>query len=122
MQNNGNLYVNQDFKHLRSALDKQVITWSDVFTLGKYIKDNITPRRLRWDVAPKNGLVDKDLEDQWFSFFNHTEKRLLEIIVARKERKLKLLEANINAIKSKLGPSIVTGEYKDKMKQLLDFV
>lgn len=47
-QTSGNLDINQDFKQLKSALDKQVRTWWDVFTLGKYVKDNNTPRHLRW--------------------------------------------------------------------------
>lgn len=110
--------MNQHFKHLKNALDKQIRTWWDVFTLGKYVKDKITPRRLRWDIAPNDGLVDKDLEDEWFSFFNHSERKLLEMLIARKEKKLWLIEANINAIKSKLDPSIASGEHKDKLKQL----
>lgn len=45
---------------------------------------------------------------------------ILELLITRKERKLKLLEANTNALKYKLGPSITTGEYKEKIKHLQD--
>lgn len=55
-------------------------------------------------------------------FFNLTEKRLLELLISRKEKKLKLLEANINAVKAKLVPLEGSVEFKDKMTHLQDFV
>lgn len=77
---------------------------------------------MRWNIAPNDRLTDKDLEDEWISFFNLTERKLLEMLIARKEKKIQLIEANINGIKSKLGSLIASGEYKDELKQLQDFV
>lgn len=57
-----------------------------------------------------------------YLFFNLTEKKLLELLISRKENKLKLLEANINAVKAKIAHLEGTAEYKNKMKHLQDFV
>lgn len=50
-------------------MDKQVRTWWDLVTLEKYVGNNMTPRRLRWDVNSNDGLGDKELMDKWYSFF-----------------------------------------------------
>lgn len=74
-----------------------------MFTLGKYVKDKITPRRLRWDIAPNDGLVDKDLEDKWFSFFNHRKNIIGNVNNKEREkietiRRSKLMLLNPNQV------------------------
>lgn len=79
--------LEQGFKQLKNAMDKQVRTWWDITTLGRYRDANITPRRLRWDVDPNDGLTDEELAKNWYSFFNDCENKLLNIIIKRREEK-----------------------------------
>lgn len=41
----------------------------DIATLEQYGKNKMTPRRLRWDLGPNDGLIDQDLEKEWYGFF-----------------------------------------------------
>lgn len=67
----------------------------------------LLPRKYRWSIAPNDGMTIKELEVEWFSYFNLTEKRLPELLIFRKENKLKLLVTNINAIKAKIADQLI---------------
>lgn len=86
-----NTDIEQGFKQLKNALDKQVRAWWDVLTLEEYVKDGITPRRLRWDIAPNDGLQVEELDHEWYKFFNGSERKLLELIMTRRKKKLNLV-------------------------------
>lgn len=76
--------LEQSFKHLKNAMDKQVRVWWDISTLEKYRDAKITPRRLRWCLGPHDGIVDEDLSRAWFTFFSSCENKLLDTIVERR--------------------------------------
>lgn len=44
--------------------------WWDIATHEQYTKENIVPRRLRWDVPINDGLLDQESIDEWYTFFN----------------------------------------------------
>lgn len=56
--------LEQGFKLLKNTMDKQVRVWWDIVTLEKYREAKITPRRLRWDVGPNDGLEDEGLNKE----------------------------------------------------------
>lgn len=56
-----------NFKQLKYLMEKQIQIWWDINTLELYIKERITPRRLRWNIPANDGLIDKDLDEEWFT-------------------------------------------------------
>lgn len=91
---------------MKHTLDKQVKTWWDITTLKQYVKDSITPKRIHWDVAPNDGLDSQDIRDEWYNFFNVSEKNLLGLIISIRKTNLRLLEAKIQTLKEQLNPVI----------------
>lgn len=69
-----------------------------------------TPRRLRWDLGPNDGIMDEDLSRAWFNFFNGCENNLLDTIIERRKIKLTRIETNINTLKENMLPHIETVE------------
>lgn len=65
-----------------------------------YISEKMAPRRLGWDITPNDGVNEKDLMEEWYRFFNQSENELLQIIVKRRQHKLKLIEAGILGIRN----------------------
>lgn len=57
-------------KQLKHTLEKQLRVWWDISTLEMYVMEKITPRRLRWDVHPNDGIDNTDLMKDWYSIFN----------------------------------------------------
>lgn len=52
--------------------------------MGKYLKDNIVPRKLRWDVAINSGLIGKEDIQEWYAFLNSMRKEVMEFLIKRK--------------------------------------
>lgn len=114
--------MNGLFKQLRHSLEKQLRVWWDIATLETYIGENMTPRRLRWDLNPNDNLNDVTLMEEWYSFFSKCEKELLGKIVRRRQFKLRGIEDTINEIKSLLLPYSNQNEYKTKERELQDII
>lgn len=87
-----------------------------------YIKEKMSPRRLRWDVHPNDNVDDSELMDEWYSFFNKCEGEVLQNIVKRRQFKLRRIEANITEIKSMLLPFVNQREYKEKEQELQEII
>lgn len=86
--------------------------------MEKYLKDGLVPRKLRWDVPINDGLLgDEDIEE-WYAFFTGKGREVMEFLIKRKQRKLKLLENQIKEIRDKLGPFYNTPEYTRLMGEL----
>lgn len=81
----------------------------------------MTPRRLRWDIHPNDGIDDAGLMEEWYSFFNKCENELIQNIVKRRQHKLKM-EASIAEIKTQLLPFTSHKDYKDKEKKLQEII
>ncbi|XP_040212843.1 uncharacterized protein LOC120943544 [Rana temporaria] len=89
-------------RKLGHNMEKKISLWWDIVTFERYIKDNIVPRRLRWDITPNDGLLDQASIDEWFKFFNIKGSELLMFLLDRKKRKLKLIEQIILEVKEEL--------------------
>lgn len=68
----------------------------NIATHEQYIKENIVPRRLRWDVPINDGLLDQESIEEWYKFFNDKGAELMEFITKRKQRKLALINQQID--------------------------
>lgn len=109
-------------KKLRHTLEKQLRVWWDIATLETYIKAKMTPRRLRWELDPNDGITDPELMEEWYSFFNGCENELLHKMIKRRRFKLKGIEASISEIKNQLIPFVNQTEYKNKEKELQESI
>lgn len=106
--------INQLFRKLGHCMDKKSNIWWDQSTMEKYLKDNMIPRRLRWDIPINDGLTEKDDIEEWYTFFHGKGREVMEFLIARKQRKLKILETQINEIRDKINP------FKEYTKLLAD--
>lgn len=109
-------------KQLRHTMEKQLIVWWDIANLEMYIKEKMTPRRLRWDVHPNDNIEDAALMGDWYSFFNTCENELLHNIVKRRQFKLRSIESNIFEIQKLLLHFANQQDYKDKTNELQDHI
>lgn len=98
------------------------LQWDTAF-LEQYIKEQMVPRGLRWDVFPQQG--DSDIES-WFRYFNEVGIKLLGFLIDRKKLKLSIIDKEIKDLKEKLGPFKTSSEYislytslKDHLKKWL---
>ena len=114
--------LEQGFKQLKNVMDKQIRVWWDIATLEKYKQAHITPRRLRWDVGPNDGLTEDGLTQAWYNFFNGCENKLLDIIIDRRKIKLNKIETTINGLKESMTPHISTDDFSTRAKKLQDFL
>lgn len=55
-------------KKLGHLMEKKVNLWWDTNTFERYLRENITPRRLRWELPPNDGLADKEAMDGGLNF------------------------------------------------------
>lgn len=72
-------------------------------------------RSLRWDVNPQK--EDSELAE-WFKYFNEAGVNFLQFLIAKKKRKLTVLDSEINNIKSKLMPFKSESEYMQRSDAL----
>lgn len=86
------------FRKMGHLMEKKINAWWDIATNEKYIKDKLVPRRLRWDVPMNDGLVDKESTDEWFHFFNDRGLELLDFLVKRKQKKIRILNRSIDEL------------------------
>lgn len=52
--------------------------------MEKYLKDNMVPRKLRWDVPINDGLTGEEDIEEWYTFFNGKGREVMEILTKRK--------------------------------------
>lgn len=96
----------------------QCNVWWDQSTLEKYLKDNLIPRKLRWDIPISDGLLGDDDVDEWYAFFAGKGKEVMDFLIKRKQWKLKALEVQIKEIRDKINPFKETPEYNKLMGEL----
>lgn len=101
---------------LKNLTVSETHTQWDIAYLETYVKNNMVPRSLRWEVSPQKG--DVLLED-WFKYFNEAGVNLLTYFIERKSAKLLHLDEEIKTLKDKLNPLRESNEYKDKSQSLL---
>lgn len=121
-QKTQNKEVEQAFRTLKNTLNKQILIWWDILTLEKYVKDEITPRRLPRDVAPNDGMTYPTLQEEWYKFFKNSEKRMLNLILDRRRAKLTQLNHAIQVTKGILDPHKDTKEYIERMNHIKEFM
>ena len=114
--------IAQSFRKLGHLFEKKTKTWWDIVSFEQYLTSKLIPRRLRWDVPPNDGLVDIDSISEWSSFFIKKGMELMELLLVRKQRKLKILNSQINDITTILEPLKdseeflkLSGELKNKL-------
>lgn len=61
-------------------MDKKSCVWWDIVTLEQYGKSKKKNRHLWWDLGPNDGLLDPELEGEWYFFFYLSEQKLLDLI------------------------------------------
>lgn len=105
-------------RKLGHHMEKKINLWWDTNTFERYIRENIVPRRLRWEVPPNDGLTDKESMAEWFAFFNNKSIEGLKFLLERKLRKTALIEQQIEEIKQKMEPLKETTEFKRLATQL----
>lgn len=119
---NSNITKNLDLESLMRRLghnmEKKVSLWWDTCTFETYLKKNLVPRRLRWDVPPNDGLSDQESNEEWFKFFNDKGLELLRFLLERKQRKIKMIDQNIAQLKEELEVYKETTEFKTLTTQL----
>lgn len=103
-------------------MDKQIRTWWDIVTLDQYTSDKITPRSLRWDLGPNDGMTDQHLTDEWLTFLNQCEQKPLGIIIHRRKYKFQNIEQKIAELKELMSPFMNSVEFKEKQSKLLEAV
>lgn len=96
------------FLRLKNLTITEVHARWDIAYLEEYIKENMVPRSLRWEVNPQK--EDNEL-GEWFKYFNEAGVGFLQFLVAKKKRKLTMLDLEINTIRSKLAPFKDDQEY-----------
>lgn len=84
----------------------------------RYIRKNLTPRRLRWDVSPNDGVEDLQLLDEWYQFFNTCEQKLMQMMISRRKAKKVILESKIAGLRKSMEPFKSNSEYAEKAKTL----
>lgn len=77
---------------------------------------------MRWDLGPNDGLIDQDLANDWFNFFNINEHKLSDLIILRRRFKLAKIETKITELKELLCPFKDSLEYKAKSTQIQKFI
>lgn len=75
----------------------------------------MVPRSLRWEVNPQK--EDNELAE-WFKYFNEAGVGFLQFLVAKKKRKLTMLDLEINGIRTKLIPLKDDQEYSRRSEAL----
>ena len=96
------------FLRLRNVMTSELHLQWDVAFLEHYVKEDMVPRGLRWDVHPQQG--DPDF-DSWFQFFNSKGISLLKFLIEKKKTRMTALDREIKEIKEKLLSSKSTTEY-----------
>ena len=113
-----NVDLDRSFKQLQFNMEKQIRAWWDIASFEMYILKNQTPRRLRWDVYPNDGLEDLTLADEWFQFSNACEQKLLQLMIRRRKAKNVITEAHITDLKTSMGPFMGSKEYLERAQTL----
>lgn len=72
--------------------------------LWEMFKDRLIPRKLRWDVPINDVLLDKE-SIEWFQFFNDKGLELLDVLIKRKQRKIRTLDRTISKLKASVETS-----------------
>lgn len=105
-------------RKLGHNMEKQVNLWWDIHTFEQYLKENIVPRRLRWELPPNDGLNDKESIQEWFEFFNNKSLEGLKFLLKRKQKKLRLINQQIIDLKTELEPHKESTDFKKFSTQL----
>lgn len=103
------------FLRLENVTIAEVHTRWDIAYLEEYVRLNMAPRSLRWDVNPQK--EDSELAE-WFKYFNEAGVNFLQFLIAKKKRKLTTLDLEINNIISKLTPFKSESEYMQRLEAL----
>lgn len=78
------------FRKFGHLMEKKVSLWWDIATHERYIKDNIIPRWLRWDIPINDGLTDEEGISEWYNFFNDKGMDLLHFLIEEKTEKSRI--------------------------------
>ena len=105
--------LDTNFRRFGHLMEKKMSVWWDLTTHDQYIKENIVPRRLRWDLPIMDGLTDKDSIEEWYLFFNTKGMEVQQFLLKRKQRKMANINKQISECKTLLegykdSPSFVT--------------
>lgn len=103
------------FLRLKNLTVSEVHLRWDIAYLEEYVKVNMVPRSLRWEVNPQK--EDNELAE-WFKYFNEAGVGFLQFLIAKKKRRLTMLDIEINIIKAKLTPFKENQEYTRKSESL----
>lgn len=96
------------FTRLKSLMISELhLQWDTAF-LEQYIKEQMVPKGLRWDIHPQQ---DKPDLESWFKYFNKTGLKLLQFLVDKKKIKLSLIDTEIKELRDKLIPYRTSAEY-----------
>lgn len=104
------------FVRLKNVIISETHTQWDIAFLETYIKLNMVPRSLRWEVCPQKGEVELE---SWFRYFNEAGVNFLCFLVGKKQSKLTKLDEEVKALKESLIPFKDLEEYKDRTNNLL---
>lgn len=75
------------FLRLKNLTITEVHTRCDIAYPEEYVKENMVPRSLRWEVNPQK--EDSEIA-KWFKYFNEAGVNFLKFLIPKKTRKLTL--------------------------------
>ncbi|CAH2301316.1 Hypothetical predicted protein, partial [Pelobates cultripes] len=107
---------------LQQLLVKETkIKW-EIFTMTKYLENNITPRGLRFFKTPTFDRDDSEFIEIWDAALESFSVRMMKICIQQRKRNLLKLDTEINQIKEKLRPLTGCEEVEKSLETVKDFV
>lgn len=93
------------FRDMGHLMYKKINLWWDIIIIEQYLKEDIIPRKFRWDIPINDILTEDEDIKEWYEFFHGKEKEALIFIKKRKQRKLSRIEGIIKDLKANLEPN-----------------
>lgn len=105
---NPNSEMSGIFIRLKNLMISELhLQWDTAF-LEQYIKEQMVPRGLRWDIHPQQDELDLE---SWYKYFNEVGIKLLGYLVEKKRIRLSLIDTEIKDLRDKLIPFKTSAEY-----------
>ena len=110
--------VEQSFRRLRSAKDKELRYKSHREYLSKYLREGKAPLGLQINLKPCLGSVSEDFQKQWDAVLLDCSLRLVHLTIDRCTEQLETLSPEIEALTTQIKGKI----RKTEAKEVLNFV
>lgn len=110
--------VESNMRRLENVMHKELRTVYDISTLEHYLKLEMVPQRLRWELDIHEGDESQSTKQFWSNFFNQCGLKLLETLIGRKRERLMQLNEEVKQIEILLEQHKEDETYKRLSDQL----